>query len=79
LEFVLKQNDPFRDQAEKSKRTTGRKQNKADEAVYQWYKQQRSVGGHVRGVELHAAAERFAQRLGESNFKASTGLFMIPQ
>jgi hypothetical protein len=44
-----------------------------DEAVYQWHKQQRSVSAPVRGVEVQAAAERVAQRLGEPSFKASTG------
>jgi hypothetical protein len=31
------------------------------------------VGISVRGLELQAVAEKFAQRLGEPNFKASTG------
>jgi hypothetical protein len=58
LEFALKQGDPCSDEAEKRERTTGPKQNKTDEAVYQWYTQ-RSIGVPVRGVELQAAAERF--------------------
>jgi hypothetical protein len=70
LEFVLKQDDLCNDQAEKWKRTTGPKQNKID--VYHWYKQQLSVSIHIRGVELQAAAERLAQRLGEPDFKVST-------
>jgi hypothetical protein len=73
LVFVLKHGDPCSDEVEKQKRTTAPKQNTTDEAVYQWYTQQRSVSIPVRGVELQAAAERFAQRLGEYDFKASTG------
>jgi hypothetical protein len=52
---VLKEDDSYSDQAEKRKRTTGPKQNKTHEAVYQLYKQKRSVGVPVRGGELQAA------------------------
>uniref|UniRef100_F7ASD9 Tigger transposable element derived 7 n=2 Tax=Monodelphis domestica TaxID=13616 RepID=F7ASD9_MONDO len=38
-----------------------------------WYQQKRSAGVPVRGVELQAAAERFAQCFGRTDFKASTG------
>jgi hypothetical protein len=43
FEFVLKRDDPFSDQDEKRKRTTGPKQNKIDEVVYQWYNNVRSA------------------------------------
>jgi hypothetical protein len=56
----------------KRKRTTAAKFSNIDDAVYTWYKQQCSVGVPVRGVELQAAAERFAQKLGETDFKGST-------
>jgi hypothetical protein len=72
LEFVLKQDDPCSAQAAKQKRTSGPKQDKTVEALYQWYKQKLSVGISLRGVELQAAAERLDQRLGEPDFKAST-------
>jgi hypothetical protein len=55
LKCVLK-DDLCSDLAEKRKRTTGPKQNKTDEAVFQWYKQNGSVGVPVRGVELQAPA-----------------------
>jgi hypothetical protein len=51
---VVKQYDPYSDQAGKRKRTTCPKQKKIHEVVYQWYNQQL----------VQAAAERFAQRLG---------------
>ncbi|XP_057603334.1 tigger transposable element-derived protein 7 isoform X2 [Hippopotamus amphibius kiboko] len=59
--------------AEKRKRTTGAKYGDVDDAVYMWYQQKRSAGVPVRGVELQAAAERFAQCFGRTDFKASTG------
>ena len=31
------------------------------------------IRDRVRGVELQAAVERFAQKLGETDFKSSTG------
>ena len=43
-----------------------------DDAVYTWYKHQRSDGVPVKGVGLQALAERFAQKLGETDFKVST-------
>lgn len=72
LDFVLKQDMPLLG-AEKRKRTTGAKYSDVDNAVYMWYQQKRSAGVPVRGVELQAAAERFAQCLGQTDFKASTG------
>uniref|UniRef100_K9IM47 Putative tigger transposable element-derived n=1 Tax=Desmodus rotundus TaxID=9430 RepID=K9IM47_DESRO len=72
LDFVLKQDIPLVG-AEKRKRTTGAKYGDVDNAVYMWYQQKRSAGVPVRGVELQAAAERFAQCFGRTNFKASTG------
>lgn len=68
---MLKQDNSCNDQAEKRKRATGPKQNKID-VVYHWYKQQLSVSISIRGVELQAAAERLAQRLGGTDFKVST-------
>uniref|UniRef100_A0A8C2PJ16 Tigger transposable element derived 7 n=1 Tax=Capra hircus TaxID=9925 RepID=A0A8C2PJ16_CAPHI len=59
--------------AEKRKRTTGAKYGDVDNAVYMWYQQKCSAGVPVRGVELQAAAERFAQCFGRTEFKASTG------
>lgn len=59
--------------AEKRKRTTGAKYGDVDDAVYMWYQQKCSAGVPVRGVELQAAAERFAQCFGRTDFKASTG------
>lgn len=59
--------------AEKRKRTTGAKYGDVDDAVYMWYQEKRSAGVPVRGVELQAAAERFAQCFGRTDFKASTG------
>lgn len=72
LDFVLKQDMPLVG-AEKRKRTTGAKYSDVDDAVYMWYQQKRSAGVPVRGVELQAAAERFAQCFGRTDFKASTG------
>ena len=72
LDFVLKQDMPLVG-AEKRKRTTGAKYGDVDDAVYMWYQQKRSAGVPVRGVELQAAAERFAQCIGRTDFKASTG------
>ncbi|XP_016066859.1 PREDICTED: tigger transposable element-derived protein 7 [Miniopterus natalensis] len=72
LDFVLKQDMPLVG-AEKRKRTTGAKYGDVDDAVYMWYQQKRSAGEPVRGVELQAAAERFAQCFGQTDFKASTG------
>ncbi|XP_032957201.1 tigger transposable element-derived protein 7 isoform X1 [Rhinolophus ferrumequinum] len=72
LDFVLKQDMPLVG-AEKRKRTTGAKYGDVDDAVYMWYQQKRSAGVPVRGVELQAAAERFAQCFGRTDFKASTG------
>uniref|UniRef100_A0A673UP80 Tigger transposable element derived 7 n=1 Tax=Suricata suricatta TaxID=37032 RepID=A0A673UP80_SURSU len=72
LDFVLKQDMPLVG-AEKRKRTTGAKYGDVDDAVYMWYQQKCSAGVPVRGVELQAAAERFAQGLGRTDFKASTG------
>ncbi|XP_029077073.1 tigger transposable element-derived protein 7 [Monodon monoceros] len=72
LDFVLKQDMPLVG-AEKRKRTTGAKYGDVDDAVYMWYQQKRSAGIPVRGVELQAAAERFAQCFGRTDFKASTG------
>ncbi|XP_004373255.1 tigger transposable element-derived protein 7 [Trichechus manatus latirostris] len=72
LDFVLKQDMPLVG-AEKRKRTTGAKYGDVDNAVYMWYQQKRSAGVPVRGVELQAAAERFAQCFGRTDFKASTG------
>ncbi|KAB0384141.1 hypothetical protein FD755_006058 [Muntiacus reevesi] len=59
--------------AEKRKRTTGAKYGDMDDAVYMWYQQKCSAGVPVRGVELQAAAEKFAQCFGRTDFKASTG------
>lgn len=72
LDFVLKQDMPLVG-AEKRKRTTGAKYSDVDDAVYMWYQQKRSTGVPVRGAELQAAAERFAQCFGRTDFKASTG------
>lgn len=72
LDFVLKQDIPLVG-AEKRKRTTGAKYGDVVNAVYMWYQQKHSAGVPVRGVELQAAAERFAQCFGRTNFKASTG------
>lgn len=72
LDFVLKQDMPLLG-AEKRKRTTGAKYGDVDDAVYMWYQQKHSAGVPVRGVELQAAAERFAQCFGRTDFKASTG------
>ncbi|XP_051823853.1 tigger transposable element-derived protein 7 [Antechinus flavipes] len=72
LDFVLKQDMPLVG-AEKRKRTTGAKYGDVDDAVYMWYQQKRSAGVPVRGVELQAAAERFAECFGRKDFKASTG------
>ncbi|XP_003790872.1 tigger transposable element-derived protein 7 [Otolemur garnettii] len=72
LDFVLKQDMPLVG-AEKRKRTTGAKYGDVDDAVYMWYQQKCSAGVPVRGVELQAAAERFAQCFGRTDFKASTG------
>ncbi|KAJ1067477.1 hypothetical protein K5549_010595 [Capra hircus] len=72
LDFVLKQDVPLVG-AEKRKRTTGAKYGDVDNAVYMWYQQKCSAGVPVRGVELQAAAERFAQCFGRTEFKASTG------
>nr|XP_020041453.1 tigger transposable element-derived protein 7 [Castor canadensis] len=72
LDFVLKQDMPLVG-AEKRKRTTGAKYGDVDYAVYMWYQQKRSAGLPVRGVELQAAAERFARCFGRTDFKASTG------
>lgn len=72
LDFVLKQDVPLVG-AEKRKRTTGAKYGDVDNAVYMWYQQKCSAGVPVRGVELQAAAERFAQCFGRTDFKASTG------
>ena len=44
-----------------------------DEAVFKWYKQERSVAVAVRGVDLQMAAVRLAQHLGYKDFKASPG------
>uniref|UniRef100_A0A8C6D4Q2 Tigger transposable element derived 7 n=1 Tax=Moschus moschiferus TaxID=68415 RepID=A0A8C6D4Q2_MOSMO len=72
LDFVLKQDMPLIG-AEKRKRTTGAKYGDVDHAVYMWYQQKCSAGVPVKGVELQAAAERFAQCFGRTDFKASTG------
>ncbi|XP_055265301.1 tigger transposable element-derived protein 7 [Moschus berezovskii] len=72
LDFVLKQDIPLIG-AEKRKRTTGAKYGDVDDAVYMWYQQKCSAGVPVKGVELQAAAERFAQCFGRTDFKASTG------
>lgn len=72
LDFVLKQDMPLVG-AEKRKRTTGAKYGDVDDAVYMWYQQKRLAGVYVRGVELQATAERFAQCFGRTDFKASTG------
>lgn len=63
LDFVLKKDMPLVG-AEKRKRTTGAKYGDVDEAVYMWYQQKCSAGVPVRGVELQAAAEKFAQCFG---------------
>ena len=44
-----------------------------DESVYEWYKQQRSVGVPIRGTDLQDAADRFAKHLNIQNFTASNG------
>lgn len=46
---------------------------KIDSAVYTWYCSQRSSGVPIRGIEIQTAAIRFAQTLGEPDFKASGG------
>ncbi|OWK11541.1 hypothetical protein Celaphus_00006843, partial [Cervus elaphus hippelaphus] len=72
LDFVLKQDMPLVG-AEKRKRKTEAKYGDVDDAVYMWYQQKCSAGVPVRGVELQAAAEKFAQCFGRTDFKASTG------
>ena len=44
-----------------------------DAAVFKWYKQQRSIGLKVRGVDLQDAAVRLARHLGIQDFHASAG------
>ena len=44
-----------------------------DAAVFKWYKQQRSGGIKVRGVDLQDAALRLSKHLGIANFQASAG------
>lgn len=61
LDFVLKQDMPL---IGAEKRTMGAKYGDVDDAVYMWYQQERLAGVLVRGVELQAAAERFAQCFG---------------
>lgn len=57
----------------KRKRMTPAKTSDIDEAVWTWYKQQRAAGVPIRGIELQTAAERFATRFQNQDFKASTG------
>jgi hypothetical protein len=56
LKFVRKDDYPCSDQAEKQKMTTGHKQNKTDQSLHQWCKQEHSAGISIRTVELQAAA-----------------------
>ena len=72
MDFVLKQDMPLVG-AGKRKRTTGAKYGDMDDAVYMWYQQKCSAGVPVRGVELQAAAEKFTQCFGRTDFKGSTG------
>ena len=44
-----------------------------DEAVFQWYKQQRAKGVATRGLDIQYAAEKLAACLGHQNFKCSDG------
>ena len=44
-----------------------------DDAVFKWYRQQRSEGVPVRGVDLQHAAERLSIHLGHVGFKYSEG------
>jgi hypothetical protein len=44
-----------------------------EEAVLRWYLQQRSSGVGVRGVDLKAAAEKFAKHFKLQNFTCSSG------
>ena len=58
--------------AKRKRLVTGRMKT-IDESVYEWYKQQRSVGVPVRGTDLQDAANRFAKHLNIQNFTASNG------
>lgn len=44
-----------------------------DEAVFQWYKQQRAEGMPTKGLDIQQAAEKLATGLGYGNFKCSNG------
>ena len=59
----------------KKERKTMRKPSFAsvDEATFKWWKQQRLAGVMVRGVEVMAAAKKFADLQGLTDFTASNG------
>ena len=44
-----------------------------EEAAQKWWRQQRTAGVMVRGVDVKMAAEKFAQMKGVTGFKASNG------
>lgn len=44
-----------------------------DSKVWNWYKNQRNAGVPIRGIEIKAAAKRFAEKLHLSEFKGSDG------
>ena len=58
--------------AKRKRLVTGRMKT-IDESVYEWYKQQRSVGVPIRGTDFQDAANRFAKHLNIQNFTASNG------
>lgn len=46
---------------------------KLDKAIFTWYVQQQSLGIDLKGIDIQAAAERFAFQFGIDGFKASNG------
>ncbi|KAG8238769.1 hypothetical protein J437_LFUL016608 [Ladona fulva] len=44
-----------------------------EEAVIKWYRQQRSAGEEIQGVDIQSAADRIAKELGIEKFNASSG------
>lgn len=65
---------PASDVALSRTRMCGVKYDKLDEAVYDWYREQKSTGLKcVRGTEIRGAARKFAELFEIENFQASSG------
>lgn len=51
-----------------SKRMRKMKYSELDKTVYKWYKQERSVGVSIRGVDIQSATQWLASQMGMSEY-----------